>query len=522
MLLFIRLGFAIFGFLIRFFPSLQRAPDLIQTAGGTNYGFRHSTSKNGHVTGTQIWMPISRGIHFRLQSENGWTQFCKTIGFGRETQIGSEFDEQFYIASDHGPFLSKLKLDPQFQTILRELQRAGVTKFVSDGNGYLVLKMDGPRETLSDEFAKSLDTLAGKLKEFATRRLQIDPFLAKVMFLEAVLWSAFGYGLSGYLTFTVEPEIVHISTMPIFLIGISVGAGFLLTWIAAIFFLMRQSSRAPLLISDFLFMGSIVLIAAGPMAAADINRALDTSEAEFTRAGIYRTFSRTTGTGKNRRTRHYLELVYVNNPYQLPGTFEVGWDRNKFAANQGIEFEVRKGYFNVPYIAQKNSIPFPASLAAPVQSRPEDRTSIVELAMQESKSWYSMNRAASLPPEAQKAEQYYQKNALKSREHLVNGVKQGPSVYFHPNGQLYTKIDWKDGGRHGSFKVYRADGTLEQWTSYKEGKPHGMFAWFNKTGDIERPEYLAIYKDGEVVDGNRDALLPIYQKLVRPTFDFFQ
>lgn len=62
---------------------------------------------------------------------------------------------------------------------------------------------------------------------------------------------------------------------------------------------------------------------------------------------------------------------------------------------------------------------------------------------------------------------------------------------------------------------------LEQWTSYKDGKPHGMFAWYSANGSKENPSHLAVYKDGEVMDGHRDSLVPLYQELMLPQFASF-
>ncbi len=524
MLLLARLILFAMGFLFRFLPPLFGVPEMQTTKSGLKFGVRHSHAKNGTITKTEIWIPLEPKLRFRLQDETPWTEFCQTIGFGQEFRISStpshEFDRRFYIASDNAEFLNALKNDEELQNVFLRLRGLGFETFNAHGTGYLKLPYPG-EYNLTEQTKGDLEILWTKLKSVSVSRVTGHSHFAKLMVLEAILYGAVAYGGAAYFSFMVDSGLVHLDLMPVVAMGLGFGLLFLLVWMLAVYFMMKRSAYAPLLVSDFLLAGLLIVVSAGPMFASDLNRTLDESAPNIYRAGIYDSYSRTTGTGKNRRTRHYLSLKYIDNPMQLPQEFEIGFDRDRFAINQGIEFEIRDGFLGMKYIDRLNSIPFPEGLVSPTVAAAQtqyENNLLVLSAIQENVAWRRQMKSGSVPDLAEVVEVKYQNGNLKSREHFYRGMKQGASVYYHVNGTTYTSIDWKDGARHGSFKVFREDGSLEQWTSYKDGKPHGLFAWFNEQGATDRPTHLRIYNMGQVIEGDRETLLPIYLELMHPTF----
>lgn len=525
MLLIIRLALFVLGFLFRFAPNFGK-PEPRTTGKGNKYGYFHHKSKNGTVTETEIWIPVAQGLRFRLRDETSWTHFCATIGFGSEFKVGAtpdhEFDRRFYVASDQPVFLSGLKVDLELQRTFSRLRDLGFHSFASDGSGHLKLKMTGHFvrfETLESD----LDYLAEKLNLASSVPHGIDTHFVKLMLFEAVLYGLVGYAFGGYITMIWDSGLVHLDSWQVAMVGILFGVLFIFVWLILIFVLMRRSAYAPLLVTDFVFFGFLIVVSAGPMFASDLNRQLDTSPTTTYRAGIYNVYSRTTGSGKHRRTRHYLSLKYLANPLGLPTELQVT-DRYRFSPNQGLEVEIREGYLGMKYIARLNSTTFPAELS-PAGSLSEvsavEKRLIVTEAIQQNLAWREKVGERPRLPNSEVVEQKYRDGQLKSQELHVGGKRQGISTYYHPNGRLYAAIVWINDARHGSFKVFRDDGSLEQWTSYKDGKPHGMFAWFSANGTKEQPSHLAIYKDGEVIDGNRDGLLPLYQELMLPQFASF-
>ena len=51
-----------------------------------------------------------------------------------------------------------------------------------------------------------------------------------------------------------------------------------------------------------------------------------------------------------------------------------------------------------------------------------------------------------------------------------NGKKDGPWVYYHPTGQLWSKGTLKDGEKDGFWVYYRENGQLFYKGTFKDGK----------------------------------------------------
>jgi len=46
----------------------------------------------------------------------------------------------------------------------------------------------------------------------------------------------------------------------------------------------------------------------------------------------------------------------------------------------------------------------------------------------------------------------------------------GSAVFYHDNGQLYYKSNWKDGNQDGLWETYYRNGQLQFKTNYKNGE----------------------------------------------------
>lgn len=96
----------------------------------------------------------------------------------------------------------------------------------------------------------------------------------------------------------------------------------------------------------------------------------------------------------------------------------------------------------------------------------------------------------------------------KIEENFVNGLKQGISRYYYPEGQLMKTIHYVDGLEEGLAKEYAKDGRITQLISYKkgfisnrerinrydrQGKKHGAWKYFYDNGELRLE---CIYKHG--------------------------
>jgi hypothetical protein len=277
-------------------------------------------------------------------------------------------------------------------------------------------------------------------------------------------------------------------------LGLSVALVVLAWWLFVVGILLRKSSRAPFLVADLFFFLFLGIVFGGYQSIADLNLLLDRSEPVATRAWITKRYSRTTGSGKNRRTSHYLELKFARNPEQIDERLRVSsWNYFKLTEGQGVEFLIRQGGLGFAYIDDMNPIPRPeevvSSLAPSPSPLPLPESGVIRDLVSGS--------LPALPPFGEGvrawAEVKYGSGKFRQREPLVNGLKEGRARYWHENGQLYAEIPWVRDQKHGCFILYRPDATVEQVLSYRNGKPHGLLSWHDASGTAIR---WALFQEG--------------------------
>ena len=81
---------------------------------------------------------------------------------------------------------------------------------------------------------------------------------------------------------------------------------------------------------------------------------------------------------------------------------------------------------------------------------------------------------------------------------LKNGIKDGPWVYFHENGQLLHKSTYKNGKKEGPWVKCYENGQLWKKGTYKDGKEEGPWVSYSEDGTVDN-ELTGTYKDGEKV-----------------------
>jgi antitoxin component YwqK of YwqJK toxin-antitoxin module len=72
----------------------------------------------------------------------------------------------------------------------------------------------------------------------------------------------------------------------------------------------------------------------------------------------------------------------------------------------------------------------------------------------------------------------YYDQKLKSSETYKNGVKQGFSYEYYPNGNCFEKTEWKNNMKDGIWEQYFDDGSLRLKAAYTDGKLTGSFIAF--------------------------------------------
>ncbi len=76
-------------------------------------------------------------------------------------------------------------------------------------------------------------------------------------------------------------------------------------------------------------------------------------------------------------------------------------------------------------------------------------------------------------------------NPLVSMESYVNGILEGESITYYPDGGNPAEIvEYKNGNKHGKLLKYFPDSVLMTESYYHEGQPHGKFRHYHPDGKL--------------------------------------
>ncbi|MBU6375421.1 MAG: hypothetical protein KGQ59_05455 [Bdellovibrionales bacterium] len=509
-----RLVLIFIGFFYRFRGLLLRI-QFTSVANGLEICVKNKKQKDGSIA-TDLFLKVERNIFFRLAQESRWTKLVKKLGLGSEIQVGDpSFDEAFYIASDHPGFTGALATESSLRETLLHLKSLGFFEIRSERRG--IIHMERVGTPLPDDQQAPLLTHLEKLKS-AYDNIQLslsslDRRLGPIILLECLTTAICAYGVGSYFQLDIDRTISLLDFSFFLKSGLIIGASVFVLWLICVRLFFSGSSWATLLVTDFFWGLLIALLFGGVQALVDMNKVLDTSPTQITKALILKKYFQTTGSGKNRTTRNYLRLEFKENPYKIPSTVQVNsGDYYSMVEKQGVEFRIREGYFHEPYIQELVSIPAPWEAQRPSQSRSQPQpqaqsTASVPMAqLKDLVAWKT-----SLPQfethSGPWAEVKYPSGAFRQREPLVNGVKNGLARYWHENGVLYGEIPWVNDQKHGCFKLFRSDGSLDQVLSYRDGKPHGFFGWYDSSGKLFARD---LYQDGVRLNISQAELVELY------------
>ena len=79
---------------------------------------------------------------------------------------------------------------------------------------------------------------------------------------------------------------------------------------------------------------------------------------------------------------------------------------------------------------------------------------------------------------------------------LIEGKRDGIWRWYHTNGQLITKAEFKNGIRNGFFEDYFYNGQMGAQGDYKNGVRHGLWKFYGQDGSLRVSQR---YKDGHVL-----------------------
>jgi hypothetical protein len=450
---------------------------------------------------SKIYLKVNSKVFFRLIKENMWLREFKRAGFDKEIQVGEkEFDDAFYIAAENLGILRKLRSDPRLRESLLKLHSLGFERITADGFGHLKLTNKKSAIANPDQIIPELTYVRDSIDSIERSSFLSEPFVIRVMLLELIAYAISGYAVASYASLVLDGGQTHLALGDVIWKGLGIGCVLIGGWFVLVLALLKGSSRLPLILHDFSIPICFVAITSGFQIFSDLNQSLDQTPASITRATLVGKFTRVTGSRRQRRTTYYLNLKFTKNPFQIPEQLTVSsWTYMGLTQGEGVEFKVRQGYFNSPYIDEINSIPSPKEIVTGGQVEKGD----LELWRKIARWSADEDTKTQIDGAVKWTEIKYRSGKLRQREPTVNGKRQGMATYWHENGKIYAVVPWNQDQKQGRYRTYREDGSLEQSLSFRQGKPHGLLTWYNEQG---RAFARALYENGEKITDDKNAL----------------
>lgn len=84
----------------------------------------------------------------------------------------------------------------------------------------------------------------------------------------------------------------------------------------------------------------------------------------------------------------------------------------------------------------------------------------------------------------QHVRQYYTTMQVRCEGQMVDGLREGRWVFYHPNGNVQSECTYVQGHEEGPYRVYREDGKPYYLGHYKEGKPVGTWEFYDGDGNL--------------------------------------
>lgn len=232
----------------------------------------------GSITGRSVGIDY-RGPKFRMVPEGKWDVRFKAWGLSTETQTGDEdFDDSVYVISDNPLLATHLSLSQETRDAIRGILDSDYHEVKSDGN-HLWISANGNKEPDDYDLDRIVD-LGEKMEGLKGNQMFLlsEPFYAKAVFAEAVLYALGGYAFVGFMEMLSARETLILHPMDSYTLGLGAAVVLFALMISAIRFFFQGSSRGHRVILESALLLILSLPFAGIQLLVDLNVGLDKSE----------------------------------------------------------------------------------------------------------------------------------------------------------------------------------------------------------------------------------------------------
>lgn len=354
--LILTLVFALYRVYQRLNPQQQPAAGHLN---GTPYYVELFRSKEGDITGFELGIPLPTQCLFKFQMEGMFTGLCKSLGIITEYQTGDvNFDKKVYLACDHPVLLQQLADSSQSREIILELLGRRMFNSVWSDGSILWTSASSDKEPSEHVIQRMLQLAASLQPVCQAATSQKTPFFWRFLWVEALVWSLFGYAASALLENRFSHHDYHLYYSDIVKYGLITAAVLLVILMLIIRLALRKSSRGHTILAESFFVLLLALPLCGMQLISDVNRYFDSAEAQQSEALIGSVYTKS---GRGRKnffeplTTYHLKLetppVLFNR--QVPEKIEVTEDLyNVAASGKLLRLRVKPGFLGLPWYEQ--------------------------------------------------------------------------------------------------------------------------------------------------------------------------
>lgn len=347
----LRLLIAAAAFAVRYFRRASR-PEPAGEIAGTPYFLKLHRGKHRRIKSFEIGVALPAKVLFRLQKESASDALFKRLGLAQELQTGDVgFDERVYVACDHPALHQLLREDVNTRRRIVQALEMGFDDISSDGE-VLWLERSADREPNPAEL-RLLARLGAAFSDLESRMQGWhDPFAAKTVVVEAVVWSIFAYAVSAFVALSHHTTWEYFQKTRLFGFGLLVAAvlfGALFAWVMT---WMRGSSRGHRILVESAIVLALGLPVTGTQIVSDLNQNVGTLEHTVMTREITNTRFE-----KRRRKSGYAYYYFIDfasvaeSPVALPKSLRVEEELyRRAAAGQTAELHVATGWLGIPWL----------------------------------------------------------------------------------------------------------------------------------------------------------------------------
>lgn len=328
-------------------------------AGGKRYKLDHNTNRGNHTFRFGVVCP--EAFHFRIKRETRWDRYAKALRLSVEQTFNDpEFDETFYVVSDHPVLARQLSEVAALRGVLKALfQDKNLRRLTCEGQHLVAEYRFGDGEGSPDHYQMP-DTVHGivaALHEISDFLASLDnpdgvrdPYVWRAALLVSLASGMLILGVAELVRFAkiqnVDPLL---ESWPLFRQSLLVSAVILCAWLLLAAAWLRGGSHAHVVMGEILVSGGLGLLMGSYFLARDLNCEWDDAPAQVYFAEVIAKHHH-----RHRKSPDTYSLTIEHHGIgTLPASIQVtAYDYRRVNERDLVELQIKPGLMGHPWLQQ--------------------------------------------------------------------------------------------------------------------------------------------------------------------------